>query len=79
MYKVRLEKAEELEIKLPTCVGSWRKQGSSIKTPSSASLTILYFHCVDHKKNCGKFFQDGNNRSPYLPPEKPVCGSRSNS
>ena len=31
------------------------------------------FDCVEH--NCGKFLK----RSPYLPPEKPVCRSRSNS
>ena len=30
--------------------------------------------------NCGKFFErDGNIKAPYLPPEKPVCRSRSNS
>ena len=39
MYKLGLEKAEELEIKLPTFVGSYRKQGNSRKTPISASLT----------------------------------------
>ena len=37
MYKLGLEKAEKLEIKLPTFVGSWKKQRSSKKT--SASLT----------------------------------------
>jgi len=36
MYKLGLEKAEELEIKLPTFVGSYRKQGNSRKTPISA-------------------------------------------
>ena len=29
--------------------------------------------------NCGKFSRNGNIRSPYLPPEKSVCRSRSNS
>ena len=28
--------------------------------------------------NCRKFLRDGNTRSPYLAPEKPVCRSRSN-
>ena len=37
MYKLGLEKAEKLEIKLPTFGGSWTKQWSSRKT--SASLT----------------------------------------
>ena len=36
-----LEKAEESEIKLPTFVGSRRKQWSSRKTPTSASLGPL--------------------------------------
>ena len=38
--KLRLEKAEELEIKLPTSVGSQKKQESSRKTFTSALLTI---------------------------------------
>ena len=33
---------------------------------------------VDHKK-LWKILRDGNIRPPYLPPEKPVCGSRNNS
>ena len=41
MHKLHLGKAEEPEIKLPTCAESWRKQGNSRKTASSASLTIL--------------------------------------
>ena len=41
MFKLALEKAEEPEIKLPTSAGSWRKQGSSRKTSTSASLTML--------------------------------------
>ena len=49
MFKLVLEKAEELEIKLPTSVGSQKKQESSRKT--SALLTILKaFDCVDHNK-----------------------------
>ena len=34
--------------------------------------------CVDHNK-LENSSSDGNTRSPYLPPEKPVCKSRSNS
>ena len=41
MYKLGLEKAEGPEIKLPTFIGSQRKQGSSRKTSLSASLTML--------------------------------------
>ena len=36
------------------------------------------FDCVDHDK-LWKFLRDGNTKSPYLSPEKPVCRSRSNS
>ena len=38
--KLVLEKAEEPEIKLPTSTGSWKKQESSIKTSTSALLTM---------------------------------------
>ena len=31
MYQLGLEKAEEPEIKLPTIIGSWKKQGNSRK------------------------------------------------
>ena len=40
MFKLDLEKAEELEIKLPTCSGSLKKQESSRKTSTSALLTM---------------------------------------
>ena len=41
MYKLGFEEAKETEIKLPTFTGSWKKQGSSKKTSTSASLTTL--------------------------------------
>ena len=41
MYKLGFKEAEDVEIKLPTVVGSWKKQGSSRKTSTSASLTRL--------------------------------------
>ena len=41
MDKLGLEKAEKPEIKSSTLVGSCRKQGSSKKSSTSASLTIL--------------------------------------
>ena len=40
MFKLDLEKAEEPEIKLQTSAGSSKKQESSRKTPTSASLTM---------------------------------------
>ena len=41
MFKLDLEKAEESEIKLPTSIGSYKKQENSRKTSTSASLTTL--------------------------------------
>ena len=35
------------------------------------------FDCVDHNK-LESSERDGNTRLPYLPPEKPECGSGSN-
>ena len=44
-------------IKLPTCVESWRKQGSSRKTSTSASLTMLKLLTVWITTNCGRFLK----------------------
>jgi len=41
MYKLDLEKAEEPEIKLPTSVGSSKKQENYRKTSTSVSLIML--------------------------------------
>ena len=40
MFKLVLEKAEELEIKLPTSAGPWKKQESFRKTSISTLLTM---------------------------------------
>jgi len=40
MFKLVLEKADEPEVKLPTSIGSLKKQGSSRKTSISALLTM---------------------------------------
>ena len=50
MFKLDSEKAEELEIRLPTSVGSLKKQESSRKTPTTALLTMLKPLIVDHNK-----------------------------
>ena len=42
MFKLVLEKAEDPEIKLPTSIGSWKKQESSRKT--------IYFCFIDYAK-----------------------------
>ena len=57
MYKLDVEKADEPEIKLPTSVGSKRKQENSRKTSTSASLTTLKTLTVWLTANCGKFFK----------------------
>ena len=41
IFKLDLEKAEEPEIKLPTSVGSLKRNESSRKTSTSASLIML--------------------------------------
>ena len=50
MFKLDLEKAEEAEIKLPTFVGSSKKQENSRKTATSALLTMPKPLTVDNKK-----------------------------
>jgi len=85
MFKLDLEKAEEQEIKLPTSVGSSKKQESSRKASTSVLLTIpKLLNVMDH--NCEKLDQtvenserDGNTKSPDLPPEKSVYRLRRNS
>ena len=50
MFKLDLEKAEESEFKLPTSVGSLKKQKSSRKTSISALLTMPMPLTVDHNE-----------------------------
>ena len=60
MYKLDVEKAEELEIKLPTFPGSQKKQVNSEK-----HLLLLHwlhykgFDCVDHNKLWNIFKETG--------------------
>ena len=54
MVKLVLEKAEEPEIKLPTSIGSLKKQGNSRKTSTSAILTTPKPLTVWITTNCGK-------------------------
>ena len=56
-FKLDLEKAEEPEIKLPTSVGSSRKQENSRKTSISALLTIPKPLTVWITTNCEKFLK----------------------
>jgi len=57
MFKLDLEKAEEPEIKLPTSIGSQKKQENSRKISTSASLTMLKPLTVWITTNCGKFLK----------------------
>ena len=61
MFKLDLKKAEEPEIKLPTSIGSSKKQVSSKKkkTSTSASLTMPKPLTVLFTTNCGKFLEMG--------------------
>ena len=79
MFKLDLEKAEEPEIKLPTSVGSSKKQESSRKTSTSALLTMQSLWLFGSQQTVENSSSDGNTRLSDLPPEKPVCRSRSNS
>ena len=79
MFKMVLEKAEELEIKLSTSAGSSKKQESSRK-----HLFLLYWLCQSlwlcgSQQTVENSSRDGNTRPPDLPLEKPVCRSGSNS
>ena len=55
MFKLDLEKAEKPEIKLPTSIGSLKKQESSRKTSTSALLTTPKPLTMWITTNCGKF------------------------
>jgi len=78
MFKLNLEKAEEPEIKLPTSVGSSKAKEHQKNICFCFIDCAKAFDCVDNNKleNCER---DGNPRPPYLPPEKSICKSRSNS
>ena len=56
LFKLVLEKAEEPEIKLPTSVGSLKKQESSRKTSTSALLTTLSRRLCESQQS-GEFFK----------------------
>ena len=51
MSKLDLQKAEEPEIKLPTSIGSWKKQESSQRNIYFCFIDYAKtFDCVDHNK-----------------------------
>ena len=76
LHKLDLEKAEELEMKLPTSTGIIEKAREFQKN--------IYFCFIDYAKafdyvDHNKLWTILQDRPPYLPPVKPVCRSRSNS
>ena len=50
MFKLDLEKAEDLEIKLPTSAGSWKKQEFQKNIYFCFIDYAKAFDCVDHNK-----------------------------
>ena len=78
MFNLDLEKAEEPEIKLPTSVGSLKKQQNSRKTYTSALMTTPKPLTVWITTNWKILKRDGDTVPPDLPPEKYSCKSRSN-
>ena len=89
MFKLDLGKIEEPEIKLPTSVGSLKRQEFKKKKERKKKQEFhknIYFDFIDYAKaltvwittNCGKFKRQ-EYQTPDLPPEKSVCRSRSNS
>ena len=68
LFMLDLEKTEEPEIKLPISIGSSKKQESSRKISTSASLTTLKTLTVWITTNCRKFFKTWEYRPHDLPP-----------
>ena len=58
MFKLVVEKAEKLEIKLPASVGPLKRQGDSRKASTSASLTMLKPLTVWITTNCEKLLKE---------------------
>ena len=72
MFKLVLEEAEELEIKLPTSTGSSKNQESSRKTSISALLTMPKPLTVWITIDCGKFFKRWEYQT-ILPASLEIC------
>ena len=66
------------DIKFPASLGSYKNQGNSRKTSTFGLLTILSLWLCGSQQTGENSQRDGNTRSSYLPPEKPVCRSRNN-
>ena len=65
--------------KIAKSTGSLKKQESSRKTSTFALLTMPKPLICGLQQTVENSKRDGNTRPPYLPPEKSVCRSKSNS
>ena len=80
MFKLVLEKAEEPEIKLPTSVGTSKRQDISRETSISSLLTTYQsLWLCGSQQTVENSERDGNTRPPDLPSEKSVYRSGSKS
>ena len=73
MFKLDLEKAEEPAIKLPTSIGSSKKQENSRKISTFALLTMPKPLTVWTTINPGKSLKRWEYQKPELPLKKSVC------
>ena len=71
MFKLDLETAEEPEIKLPTCLGSYKKREISGETTTSALLTISQ-PLIVWTRNCEKFLKRWEHQTT-LPASREIC------
>ena len=79
MFKMDLEKAEELETKLPISSESQKKQESYRKISISALLTMPKSLTMWITTNCGKFLNRQEYQTTLPASEKSVYRSRNNS
>ena len=79
MFKLDLEKAEELEIKLPYPLDHRKSKRILEEISTSASLTMPKPLMCGSQQTVENSERDGNTRPPDLPLEKPICRSGSNS
>ena len=79
IFKLDLEKGEEPEVKLSTSILSLKKQENTRKISTSALLIMPQSLTVGSQQTVENSERDGNTRPPYLPLEKYLCRSRSNS
>ena len=78
-FKLYLEMEEESEIKFANIHLFIEKAREFLKNIDFCFIDcVKSFDCVDHNK-LWKILKDGNTRPYHLPPERPVCRSRSNS